>query len=630
MRVGEDKIQEIRAAADIVEIVGGLVRLKKAGRGFAGLCPFHKEKTPSFHVNPERGTYKCFGCGKGGDVFSFLIETKKVSFIEAVEELAARYHISLPRDTERDIDTEALRGRLLAVTKQAAEFFYTLLRAPEGEAGWRYAAQRGWGADVLRRFGVGYAPEAWDGLSQRAERDGWDGDALVEAGVLGLSEAGRRYDRFRHRLIFPIILPGKHVVGFGGRSLRAEDTPKYLNSPETPIYTKSRVLYGLTQATDAIRREGAVIVVEGYADVLSLHQAGVAHVVATCGTALTPEHVKLVRRLSRNVFFLYDADAAGLRAMERGIEVMVEQGFDPKIVVLPEGEDPDSFVRSRGGEAVREACDKALSFVDWLAKRGEGGEEGPEARTELVRRLVGLLARMQDALRREFYVRHLAGTYGIAESTLYGELARQAQTLPRVVVEELEEEINPLPVSTHVDVALPRFEKAVLQAVLHAPASVRDTAARFLRLEKFRDPRLRAVLSLMLEELEHAGSFEVEVLERKFENETELIHTIWELLAPQTEPSPNWKNKQVVKDLDYKADILFAWKQLNIQVLDQFRERLERRYRVQASNIEEEDFFSRINQDIAQIRFEISTADSFDALDACDQRAEALMTRTLA
>lgn len=630
MRVGEDKIQEIRAAADIVEIVGGLVRLKKAGRGFAGLCPFHKEKTPSFHVNPERGTYKCFGCGKGGDVFSFLIETKKVSFIEAVEELAARYHISLPRDTERDIDTEALRGRLLAVTKQAAEFFYTLLRAPEGEAGWRYAAQRGWGADVLRRFGVGYAPEAWDGLSQRAERDGWDGDALVEAGVLGLSEAGRRYDRFRHRLIFPIILPGKHVVGFGGRSLRAEDTPKYLNSPETPIYTKSRVLYGLTQATDAIRREGAVIVVEGYADVLSLHQAGVAHVVATCGTALTPEHVKLVRRLSRNVFFLYDADAAGLRAMERGIEVMVEQGFDPKIVVLPEGEDPDSFVRSRGGEAVREACDKALSFVDWLAKRGEGGEEGPEARTELVRRLVGLLARMQDALRREFYVRHLAGTYGIAESTLYGELARQERSLPRVIVEEPEEEIDPAPAPTRVDVALPRLEKEVLHTVLHAPASVRDTAARFLRLEKFRDPRLHAVLALMLEELEHAGHFDVDSLEAHFEDRPDLLPVVRELLAPLPEISPRWSEVQIVKKTDMEAVVLDTWRKLLIAEVERHHDLMQRRLRHMPIESEEADGMLAASAELIRIREAMLGADSFDALDACDQRAEALMTRTLA
>ncbi len=326
MRIPEETIEAIRAAIDIVEVVGEYVPLRRRGANWFGLCPFHEEKTPSFSVNPHLGIFKCFGCGRGGDVFAFIQQIEHVSFVEAVRMLAERAGIPLP-DGEEEADDP--RPALYHALRFAARFYFEQLTQSEaGQVARAYLKQRGIHPEAVRRFGLGYAPNAWDALLKAATEAGIRSEVLEQAGlVLPRKERGGYYDRFRHRLMFPIFSHTGRVVGFGGRLLEPDpEQPKYINTPETPVYHKGRILYGLYQARQALRTQEEAILVEGYTDVIALHQAGIEHVVATSGTALTPDQARLLARYVRRVVLLFDADAAGQQAALRSIELFLERG----------------------------------------------------------------------------------------------------------------------------------------------------------------------------------------------------------------------------------------------------------------------------------------------------------------
>ncbi|HEX8384830.1 MAG TPA: DNA primase, partial [Rubricoccaceae bacterium] len=416
-------IDEVRAASDLVDVVGERVSLKKQGRRFLGLCPFHSEKSPSFSVVADEGFFYCFGCKKTGDVFSFVQETEGVGFLDAVRLLAGRAGVALPEETNPAADRQ---GALHAALRFAAGFYVEQLRADAGKRARAYLAERQFSREAVLAFGIGYAPEGWDALATAATAAGFSEDTLEAVGLVKRRESGGIYDVFRDRLVFPILSPIGKVLGFAGRILpdsrqaTADFTPaKYLNTPETEIYHKGRVLFGMKQAKRAIRAEGEAVVVEGHADVVALWQAGVEHVVAASGTALTAAQLDLLARIDvKRVVLLFDADAAGQGAARKGIETALDAGLTPYAVSLPDGADPDSFVRTFGADAFRAVLtDERRDFVEFLvagAKR-EGLFDTPEGKREAVDRVVSALARVSDSILAEEYVRRAARALDVYE-----------------------------------------------------------------------------------------------------------------------------------------------------------------------------------------------------------------------
>ena len=405
-RGGSDPVVErVREATDIVEIIGAYVQLKKMGARLGGLCPFHREKTPSFYVNPALQAFHCFGCGVGGDVFSFLMQFEKMSFPEALRYLAERAGVQLPdRRGESSDRTQRIREAL----SLARSWFREQLLGPAGGEGRAYLDGRGIGPEMGEAYGLGFVPDQWDGLVRHA-RTLLSDRILIEAGLAAESSGGRVYDRFRHRLIIPIENSAGAPVGFGGRAL-GDQEPKYLNSPETAVYRKGSVLFGVSAAREGIRQEDRVVLVEGYFDVIALRQAGIKGVIGSCGTALTSEQAALLRRLGVKVILLFDGDAAGRAAALRALPVMAAETAEFAVASPPTGKDPDLWVRTEGVDTVRRALDEARAPLAYL-------EDLVAARSlekrEAAGRAAEMLAQVRDPLTRDLWVTEAATRFGI-------------------------------------------------------------------------------------------------------------------------------------------------------------------------------------------------------------------------
>ncbi|MEE2708147.1 MAG: DNA primase [Gemmatimonadota bacterium] len=400
-RISEELINTIRSQADIVDLVSDFVTLKKSGKNYQGLCPFHNEKTPSFNVNSERQIFHCFGCGKGGNVFTFLMEHEKVTFVEAVQHIADKVHITIPK-TSRDQQESSESENLGRVTQFAAKFFHDQLLASNPSSQVRqYVSRRGLSDATVHAFTLGYAPNGWDGLLKEAKKRDISPFWLEKAG-LAKTNGERFYDAFRNRLIFPIYSVSGRVVGFGGRALTDEDQPKYLNSPESPIYQKSRIVYGLHQTKDAVRRSEKGLVVEGYMDLLSLYQSGIENVAATCGTALTNEHTRLLARYTKNVVMIFDSDSAGSRAALRGLEPLVTTNIWTQVMQLPEGQDPDTFVQTHGKDSFLARINQTNSISEFVAAQFDTSNN--EEREEALRTLAGVINKATNPRHRERYL----------------------------------------------------------------------------------------------------------------------------------------------------------------------------------------------------------------------------------
>ncbi len=424
----EDKIDEVRQAADIVEVIGRYVELKQQGRLFKGLCPFHAEKTPSFTVNPERRIFKCFGCGEGGNVFTFLMKHAGMTFPEAVRDLARSYHIELPRPKATPEETRRLKARegVLAVCRQAAEFYAANLSSQRGVEARTYLKKRGIPAEVVERYGLGWIDDRWDGLINEMRRRGVSPARVAEAGLaVPRKGGGGYYDRFRGRLMIPIRDGRGRVVAFGGRALTDEVEPKYLNSPETSVFKKGRLLYGLYEARDAVRRARRVVVVEGYFDCLALASAGLEYAVATMGTALTDRQIGQLRGLHAEVILVYDADEAGLKAALRAQELFTKHEVSAKILSLPEGQDPDDFVRANGlaaFEALLENAQPMVAFaVDRLLDRPLST---PEDKGAALKDLAPVLGRIALPVEQAAYVQIVAARLGVDQAAVMAGLTR--------------------------------------------------------------------------------------------------------------------------------------------------------------------------------------------------------------
>ncbi len=428
--ISDQTTQEVRARASIVEVVSDYVTLKKAGRNYSGLCPFHSEKTPSFTVNEEKGIFYCFGCQAGGDIFKFLMLYDGLTFPESIERLAERYGIRVVSSGPAAGARETRRGDYYRLNEEAAELYHALLLDPSRGARARaYLNERGVDEALWRHFRLGFAPGG-DVLAGRFRHEGVAPAEAAEAGLL--AEKGPDYyrDRFFERIVFPITEPGGKITGFGGRVI-GEGVPKYLNSPETPLFHKGSQVYGLAQARDGIRSNDRVVVVEGYLDVLALAQFGVTHAVATLGTALTADHLRLLGRYTRNVVALFDGDTAGRNAAARGFEVFQQTGLWGHAAFLPEGADPDTFVRTEGKAALEGVLERAVPIVDfylnWLRENHGPGFAG---KSRLASEVSRMLAKVTNPLDRDQLARRAADLLGIREESLRRQAAGAAAGTP--------------------------------------------------------------------------------------------------------------------------------------------------------------------------------------------------------
>lgn len=429
MHIPEHIVEQVRSHNDIVDVIGEHIKLTKAGKNFKGLCPFHHEKTPSFSVNQELGLYKCFGCGKSGNSITFLMEYAGETFVDAVRLLANRAGISIDLDesTEEDKLELSRKDKAYRLMAEASKLCSTELLTENGRVAKNYFLRRGFSQDVLTQFEVGYSPDDWQKTMNSMIKQGFTLETLADAGMIVQKEDGKTYDRFRGRAMFPVHDPMGRVIAFGARILTNEkDQPKYINSPQSLIYDKSTVLYGLYQAKQTIRQLDSALLCEGYADVMTLHQFGFTNAVASSGTSLTKEQLQLLSRYTKNVVIIYDGDTAGVNATIRGVEIALESGFEIKIVTLPNNDDPDSFLRANSAEALQTYIRNAPTFIEFMAEyyKKNGMLTTAKGQADAVRGLVGLVRKVQDNLQHDFIIRQIAQRFGINESLLYDELRK--------------------------------------------------------------------------------------------------------------------------------------------------------------------------------------------------------------
>ncbi|HWR82483.1 MAG TPA: DNA primase [Candidatus Deferrimicrobium sp.] len=433
--IAPETVEQVRLATDIVQLIGEYVRLKRAGRRFVALCPFHTEKTPSFSVTPDKQLYYCFGCGKGGTAFTFLMEHEKMSFVEAVRHLARRANIVIREDERDDVRREAIE-RLGYANEVAVDYFHGLLFRPQyREVLDSYLkGKRGITDDSISLFKLGLAGETWDGLLRHAAAKGLTGDDLARAGLAILSEGkGTYFDRFRQRLMIPVFNLSQKPIAFGARTLKKGETVKYMNSPETPLYVKGHVLFGLNFAKDFIRQSGYVCIVEGYFDFISLWQVGVKNVVASSGTAFTLPQARLLARFADQVYLFFDADSAGQQAALRSVDALFDSGLDVKVMVAPSGEDPDTLARKQGVDGIERLREEALGYISFRTRRLALDQSGIIEKEKLVKELAQLGNKIGDPTRRSLFYSEAADKLGvdvqlIQQVTFKGEATATTET----------------------------------------------------------------------------------------------------------------------------------------------------------------------------------------------------------
>jgi len=494
--IPEEVVQEVLLRTDIVDVIGDYVQLKRTGANAKGLCPFHQEKTPSFTVSPAKGLFYCFGCHASGNVFRFLMQHEHMTFPEAVRFLAARYGVRIPEVSAQQRQQESL-SPLYALHQAAATFFHEcLLRDPAAQAARLACRQRHITHEMAGRFGLGYAPAAWDALCQAMYKQGFSQELLVQSGLAVVRESQRgAYDRFRHRLMFPIHDRLGRPIAFGGRALESSEAlhvPKYLNSPETPIFHKGRLLYGLALAKAALRQREQALIVEGYTDVIACHRQGVTHAVGTLGTALTEHHVGLLKGIVKEVVLVFDADAAGGAATERSIGLFLDASMRVRVVTLPEGEDPDSFLRQHTGEEFLQYVDEAVSFVDYLLSRAARFADlrSPAGRADCVDRLSPLLRKIENQVERWSYVALVADRLDVPPEVLQRQMyphQTPGERAPYQAPARFRRPPSPTPVSP---------EYALLQMLCHN-VHLLEQVQRQVSPEEFHDADLRAIYMVL-------------------------------------------------------------------------------------------------------------------------------------
>ncbi len=491
MAITQDKIDQVRQASDIVEVISGYVNLQHRGKNWFGLCPFHHEKTPSFSVNQELQIFHCFGCGAGGNVFTFIMRMDRLTFPESVRRLAKAAGILLPEENE-DLSVLQEKEALFYVNQMAADFFAkNLLEANEAAEARNYLQNRGITAEEWKEYAIGYALNRWSGLLDHSRKLNVNPELLLKAGLVIKNEKGDLYDRFRGRVSFAIHNLTGQVVAFGCRRLTEDDSPKYINSPETDIYQKRTVLYGLHWGRQAVREQNSAIILEGYTDLISMRRAGVLNVVASAGTSLTEEHSRLLRRYSNNAILLYDGDSAGANASLRGAELLLANGLDVKICTLPKGQDPDEFAREKGQAGVQQVLQGSVNLLDFKLRQmqGTGLLRTPGLKATAVRELLASVSKMADPLQQSFYVRDLAEKLQLEEPVLWQEVRKQERVLRASWRKE-----EPAPALSaeekYFQTRRGAAELALLDVLLKHP-ELASTVTRIISFEEFGFPEIK-------------------------------------------------------------------------------------------------------------------------------------------
>jgi DNA primase len=463
----EELVSEIRDRSNILEVISDYVSLKKAGKNFKGLCPFHSEKTPSFMVNQEKQIFHCFGCGEGGDVITFLMKAGHFSFPQSVEKLAHRYGVTLPR---RELSPKqkkeiAKRDLLFQINQSASEYFHDLLlRRKEGEEGRRYLSQRGVKEEILQEYRLGYSLDRWDGLVQHLREKKIPLEMAWELGLILPKKKEGWYDAFRGRILFPIFDLHHRVVGFGGRVIR-EGQPKYLNSPESIIYHKGEILYGLEVAKRYVQEKDQVILVEGYFDLLTLHQYGLKQSVATLGTALTTQHIRILKRYTKNLITVFDADPAGIQATLRSLPLFLEEDVVGKTILLPKGEDPDEFLRKGKVKDFERKATESIRLMDFFLERlmETHDVQSIEGKVKVAEEGMSLIRKIPGVIQRDFYMKRLAERLGLPEPLLHEMLQPSLKDQGKK-----EKEVR----DRLIGKGYPKSEEMVVRLMVHHPASI--------------------------------------------------------------------------------------------------------------------------------------------------------------
>ena len=506
MRYSDDIIEEVRQKNDIVDVVSQYVKLTRKGSFYFGLCPFHNEKTPSFSVTPGKQMYYCFGCGAGGNVFNFIMEYENYTFGEALKHLADRAGVELPQiEYSKEVREKAQeRAELLEINKQAAQYFYYQLRTEKSAQGYQYLTGRGLSEETMRKFGLGYSDKFGGGLYQFLKSKGYGDDRLRESGLFNVDERHGMYDKFWNRVIFPIMDVNNRVIGFGGRVM-GDGKPKYLNSPETKIFDKSRNLYGLNVARTTRRKY--LILCEGYMDVISMHQAGFTNAVASLGTALTSGHASLLKRYTQEVLLLYDSDEAGVRAALRAIPILREAGVNSRVVNLRPYKDPDEFIKNLGAEAFEERLEQASdSFMFRVSiAESEFPMEEPQGQNRFFERCAEMLLELKDELERNLYIEAIVkkyrGQYGISVEDLrkrVNTLALKGTPAERRIQPKKSQEGAP---KKKKDSASDQAQKLMLTWIVTYP-KIFDKVAQYLTPEDFVVPLYREVARMLFSQRE--------------------------------------------------------------------------------------------------------------------------------
>jgi DNA primase len=525
---GDDAKEQVRARMGIADLVERYVKLKPAGRNLKGLCPFHKEKTPSFIVTPDRGTFHCFGCGKGGDIFAFLQEIEAVDFREALQMLAEETGVQLASASRPPYETEQpqngpSKSEAYRIHQIAMRYYYECIRG--NEAAVKYFKSRGLRAETVREFMLGYAPAGWNNLTGFMSSKGVDPAALVGCGLALQKEGGRPYDRFRERVMFTLFDAGGRPIAFAGRGLEPDSQPKYLNSPETNIYRKSRTLYGLHKALPFIKERNQVLVVEGYMDFLSLYEAGVRHAVATSGTALTAEHAQMMRRYVSQAVLVFDGDSAGVQAALRGVAVLMPANLDVRVILLPEGQDPDSYIRSAGNTAFEDLVNRAQDGFSFVLENAvsANGVDTAHAKSAVLDAIVPLIDSTRDNVVRADCVKRTAERIGVGEPLVVQRLAPNGRR----------QSSAPSAPSVPEQPYASRLEGHFIHLLISHPELIPE-AAEYIRPETLTDNFDNQLYSMILGVYEHDSTLEGLL---NATEDSEMKRVISSLLAVQ-EPSP--------------------------------------------------------------------------------------------
>jgi DNA primase len=550
MRIPQEKFDEIAQANDIIDVISSYTNVKRRSKSFIALCPFHPDRNPSLHISPQKQVYHCFSCGASGNVFTFVQEYEKIPFMEAAQKLAVRAGIDMGSFSGKP-DLSSEMSVQFEINRAAARIFYdnlNKLTGTEKDFVWGYLKKRGIDKDAVKKFGIGYSLNTWSSLfSHFAEEESFSPEDLEKAGLIIKKEEenARWYDRFRGRLMFPIFNENDKVVGFGGRKMHEDDLGgKYINSPETRIYNKSKILYGLNFSKDSIRANDYVILVEGYMDLISLFLAGVTNVVASSGTALTEEQVQLIKRYTKSVVIIYDADIAGIKAAKRGTELLLEGGLDLHVVTLPEGDDPDSFIRAKGKKDFDMYLSRKQSIIRFISGlyEKENKLSTAEEKADFVKEIISYIVRIPDKLKAVFYVKEIAQMYKLYESDLrdaFTAANRQykKESFPKTSV-VIPASKRPLS-ATHKKTTAVKFsaaERDMLDVFINGGYEATQYLAENIHIDYITSPAVLILAEAMLDEIANEGRIDTARIMENI-NDTAAKELLGSLSAPKYEIS---------------------------------------------------------------------------------------------